>query len=106
MSTNSAPLVAYLFLYYYERDFMLSLSEDTQQDVIVALQDGTSLSSSDVYFVVSYCFVTLLFVSLVVISCSCPSWQAFKSKMSSMGCYLCFHRLKTVLKNLLRNYSA
>ena len=28
MSTNCAPLVADLFLFYYERDFMLSLSED------------------------------------------------------------------------------
>ena len=28
MGTNCAPLVADLFLFYYERDFMLSLSED------------------------------------------------------------------------------
>jgi hypothetical protein len=28
MGTNCAPLVADLFLYCYERDFMLSLSED------------------------------------------------------------------------------
>ena len=27
MGTNCAPLVADLFLFYYERDFMLSLSE-------------------------------------------------------------------------------
>jgi hypothetical protein len=31
MGTNCAPLVADLFLYCYERDFMLSLSEDKQQ---------------------------------------------------------------------------
>ena len=36
MGTNCAPLVADLFLFYYERDFMLSLSEDNQSDVIEA----------------------------------------------------------------------
>ena len=34
--TNCAPLVADLFLSCYERDFMLSLSEDNQSDVIEA----------------------------------------------------------------------
>ena len=33
MGTNCAPLVADLFLFCYERDFMLSLSEDNQSDV-------------------------------------------------------------------------
>ena len=36
MGTNCAPLVADLFLFCYERDFMLSLSEDNQSDVIKA----------------------------------------------------------------------
>ena len=36
MSTNCAPLVADLFLFCYERDFMLSLSEDTKSEVIEA----------------------------------------------------------------------
>ena len=36
MGTNCAPLVADLFLSCYERDFMLSFSEDTQSDVIEA----------------------------------------------------------------------
>ena len=36
MDTNCAPLVADLFLFCYERDFMLSLSEDNQSDVIKA----------------------------------------------------------------------
>ena len=36
MGTNCAPLVVDLFLFYYERDFMLSLSEDNQYDVIEA----------------------------------------------------------------------
>ena len=36
MGTNCVPLVADLFLFSYERDFMLSLSEDYQSDVIEA----------------------------------------------------------------------
>ena len=36
MGTNCAPLVADLFLFCYERDFMLTLSEDNQSDVIEA----------------------------------------------------------------------
>ena len=36
MGTNCAPLVADLFLYCYERDFMLSLSPDTRAGVISA----------------------------------------------------------------------
>ena len=34
MGTNCAPLVADLSLFCYERDFMLSLSEDNQSSVI------------------------------------------------------------------------
>ena len=36
MDTSCTPLVADLFLFSYERDFMLSLSEDNQSDVIEA----------------------------------------------------------------------
>ena len=36
MGTNCAPLVADLFLFCYERNFMFSLSEDNQSDVIEA----------------------------------------------------------------------
>ena len=41
MGTNCAPLVADLFLFCYERDFMLSLSEDNQSDVIEAFNSTT-----------------------------------------------------------------
>ena len=34
MGTNRAPLVADLFLFCYERDFMLSLSDNNQTDII------------------------------------------------------------------------
>ena len=36
MGTNCAPLVTDLFLFCYERDFMMSLSDDKQADVIDA----------------------------------------------------------------------
>ena len=36
MDTNCAPLVADLLLFCYERDFMMSLSDDKQADVIDA----------------------------------------------------------------------
>ena len=36
MGTNCAPLVADLFLFCYERGFMLSLSDNTQTDIIEA----------------------------------------------------------------------
>ena len=36
MGTNYAPLVADLFLFCYERDFLFSLSEDNLSDVIEA----------------------------------------------------------------------
>ena len=39
MGTNCAPLVADLFLYCYERDFMLSLSPSSQYDVIEAFNE-------------------------------------------------------------------
>ena len=41
MGTHCAPLVADLFLFFYERDFMKDLSSDNQADVIKAF-DSTS----------------------------------------------------------------
>ena len=38
MGTNCAPLVADLFLFCYERDFMKILSSDNQADVIKAFK--------------------------------------------------------------------
>ena len=40
MGTNCAPLVADLFLFCYERDFMLSLS-DNQADVVGAFNSAS-----------------------------------------------------------------
>ena len=55
MGTNCAPLVADLFLFCYERDLMMSLSDDKQADVIDAF-NATSrylddiLNINNVYF--------------------------------------------------------
>ena len=38
MGTNCAPLGADLFLFCYERDFMLSLSDNIQTDIIEAFK--------------------------------------------------------------------
>ena len=46
MRSNCVPLVADLFLFCYEEDFVLSLSEDTQSDVIEAF-NSTSRQLDD-----------------------------------------------------------
>ena len=48
MGTNCAPLVADLFLYCYERDFMDSLNHDNQADVIEAF-NSTSRYLDDLF---------------------------------------------------------
>ena len=44
MGTNCVPLVADLFLFCYDRDFMLFLSGDNQSDVIEAFKVYFSVS--------------------------------------------------------------
>ena len=41
MGTNCAPLVADLFLFCYERDFMMALSDDKQADIIGAFNTAS-----------------------------------------------------------------
>ena len=41
MDTICAPLLGDLFLFCWERDFMLSLSEDNQSDVIEAFNSSS-----------------------------------------------------------------
>ena len=55
MSTNCAPLVADVFLFCYERDLMMSLSDDKQADIIDALNTTSRylddiLNIDNVYF--------------------------------------------------------
>ena len=46
MGTNFAPLFADLFLFCYERDVMLSLSDNNQTDIIEAF-NSTSIYLDD-----------------------------------------------------------
>ena len=55
LGTNCAPLVADLFLFCYERDFMMSLFDDKQVDVIDAFNSTSRylddiLNINNVYF--------------------------------------------------------
>ena len=55
MGTNCAPLVADLFLFYCERDFMKSLSRKNQADIIEALNSTSRylddlLNIDNIYF--------------------------------------------------------
>ena len=55
MGTNCAPLGAELFLFGYERDFMMSLSDDKQDDIIAAFNTISRylddiLNINNVYF--------------------------------------------------------
>ena len=55
MGTNCAPLIADVFLFCYERDFMMSLSDDKQVDVIDAFNITSRylddiLNINNVYF--------------------------------------------------------
>ena len=47
MGTNCATLVAHLFLFCYERDFVMSFSDDKQADVIDAF--NTTFRFLDVF---------------------------------------------------------
>ena len=69
MGTNCAPLVADLFLFCYERDFMMSLSYDKQADVIDAFNTTSRylddiLNINNFYFdnIVSQFILTILLV--------------------------------------------
>ena len=55
MGTSFAPLVADLFLFCYEREFMISLSDDKQADIIDAFNTtsrylGDILNIDHAYF--------------------------------------------------------
>ena len=55
MGTNCAPLVADLFLFCYERDFLKSLSRENQADIIKAFNSTSRyldnlLNIDNIYF--------------------------------------------------------
>ena len=55
MGTNCAPLVADYVLFCYERDFMLSLSDNNQTDIIEAF-NSTSRYLDDLHSIDNPCF--------------------------------------------------
>ena len=55
MGTNCAPRVADIFLFCYERDFMNSLSDDNQADIIEAF-NSTSRYSDDLHNIDNHYF--------------------------------------------------
>ena len=63
MGTNCAPLVADLFLFCYERDFMTSLSDVKQAEIIIAFK-STSRYLDDLLLwfltVLAVCVYTLV----------------------------------------------
>ena len=65
MGTNCAPLVADLFMFCYEREFMMSLSDDKQADIIDAL-NTTSRYLDDISNIGNVCFENM-------VSQICPS---------------------------------
>ena len=77
MGTDCAPLVADLFMLCYERDFVMSLSDDKQADVIDAFNTASRymddiLNINNVYFD-DYIILIPLSVSLLAlmsINCS------------------------------------
>ena len=52
MGTNCAPLVSDLFLFCYERDFMLSLSENCNQTDIIEAFNSTSRYLDDLILII------------------------------------------------------
>ena len=56
MGTNCAQLVVDLFLFYYENDFMLSLSENNLTDIIKAF-NSTSRYLDDILYIDNPYFV-------------------------------------------------
>ena len=59
MGTNCAPLVTDLFLFRYERDFILSLSKDNKSGVIEAF-NSTSRYLDDLLNIDNYYFDSMV----------------------------------------------
>ena len=79
MGTNCAPLVADLFLFCYERDFMMSLSDDKHADIIDVF-NTTYINNSGIpswaINAVLMTFVTQKSINLIL-KLRCPNLHAF-----------------------------
>lgn len=87
MGTNCAPLVADLFLYCYERDFMLSLKPDTQADIINAF-NKTSRYLDDILNLDNPYFETM-FTSIYPLELTLNKANISNSKASFLDLNLC-----------------
>ena len=105
MGTNCAPLVADLFLFCYERDFMMSLSDDKQADVIDAF--NTTSRYLDVKKIKTK-FLTLYWLPklhkkpykarFIANSSSCTTTELSKLLTS------CLTAVKNMLSNIVKKY--
>ena len=66
IGTNCAPLVAVLFLFSYERDFILSLSDNHQADAIEAF-NSTSRYLDDLLNIDNPYFKHVLLENLILV---------------------------------------
>ena len=69
MGTNCAPLIADMFLYCYERDSMMSLSGDTQADVIEAF-NSTSRYIWTTFWILTMLILKEWLIKFILPNCS------------------------------------
>ena len=91
MGTNCATLVADLFLYCYERDFMDSLNHDNQADVIEAFNSTSRHRRSTTgllffFFAVSPVWRPLRYVHAIILPLK--PFLSILNQPSSMGYYI------------------
>ena len=84
MGTNCAHLVADLFLFCYERDFMMSLSDDKQAEVIDAFNTTSRYLDDILNKGIEFINLPSIFKDKSVIS-SIPIY--FENKESPIICY-------------------
>ena len=68
MGTNCAPLVADFFLFCYERDFMPSLSDDSQADIIEAFIQPLDIKT--IFFILTILISKDWSTNFIYLSCN------------------------------------
>ena len=79
MGTNCAPLVADLVLFCYERDFMRSLSDDKQADIIDAFNTDRSKAVLLLWVICVICFVFVMLSHLLIVALWSPEGKGLTS---------------------------
>ena len=85
MVTNCASLVADLFLFCYQRDFMLSLSDNNQTDIFEAF-NSNSMYLDDLLNIDDSCFEQMVGQ---IYPTELHSWQSESKKDAYFWC--CWH---------------